>query len=271
MCRLGCWIGRVVWRPAATVIQRLALAGVGVVCEELSKFCQWSRVQAVRKKRTVGAVPVLGHLRISIFETDLHSVRINRPGTDLPAAVDGHLDSAELFRRFGRFVASFLLRMGVPRSDLDDLMQEVFLVAHKNGGYTPGAAKPTTYLANIAFKATVSHRRKRKTRSFVRADAETVSRAGESRGTPEQNVSSSQEIALLQRALDTLDEDKRAVFVMAELQGESVVDIAAGLGIPVDTAYSRLRAARKLFRKAATRLELVSTADVPPRAEGSSQ
>jgi len=41
------------------------------------------------------------------------------------------------------------------------------------------------------------------------------------------------------------------VFVLAELQGETVVSIAAGLGIPVDTAYSRLRAARLAFRKAA--------------------
>ena len=198
-------------------------------------------------------------------------MRINLPGTNQPVAVEGHLDSAELFRRFGRFVASFLLRMGVPRSDLDDLMQEVFLVAHKNGGYSPGPAKPTTYLANIAFKATVSHRRKRKTRSFVRLDGELVSRAGEAHGTPEQNVSSSQEIALLQRVLETLDADKRAVFVMAELQGESVVDIAAGLGIPVDTAYSRLRVARKLFRKAASRLNLNPSDDLPPPIEGSSQ
>ena len=161
--------------------------------------------------------------------------------------------------------------MGVPRSDLDDLMQEIFLVAHKNGGYTPGPAKPTTYLANIAFKATVSHRRKRKTRSFVHADDERVSRAGEEYGTPEHRASNSQEIALLQQALDALDDDKRAVFVMAELQGESVVDIAAGLGIPVDTAYSRLRAARKMFRKAATRLDLIPPGGLPSRFEGSSR
>jgi RNA polymerase sigma-70 factor (ECF subfamily) len=161
--------------------------------------------------------------------------------------------------------------MGVPRSDLDDLMQEVFLVAHKNGGYVPGPAKPSTYLANIAFKATVSHRRKKKTRSFVRADGEFVERSGLERGTPERVAIQVQELALLQQALDALDEDKRAVFVMAELQGESVVDIAAGLGIPVDTAYSRLRVARKLFRKAAQRLELAPEGSLPTQAEGRSR
>lgn len=185
-------------------------------------------------------------------------------------SADEHLDSAELFRRYGRFVASFLLRMGVPRSDLDDLMQEVFLVAHKNGGYTPGPAKPTTYLANIAFKATVSHRRKRKTRSFVRANDEIVGRTGEDRFSPERTATQTQELQLLQQALGRLDEDKRAVFVMAELQGETVVSIAAGLGIPVDTAYSRLRAARKAFRKAAEELDLVSAEGTPEPGRGAS-
>lgn len=183
-------------------------------------------------------------------------MRINSTGANESLAVAEHLDSAELFRRHSRFVASFLLRMGVPRSDLDDLMQEVFLVAHKNGGYTPGPAKPTTYLANIAFKATVSLRRRRKTRSFVRANDEIVGRSSGGEACPERHAVQSQEMKLLEKALTTLDDDKRAVFVMAELQGETVVDIAAGLGIPVDTAYSRLRAARKAFRVAAESLNL---------------
>ena len=59
--------------------------------------------------------------------------------------------------------------------------------------------------------------------------------------------------------LDALDNDKRVVFVMAELQGESVVAIAQVLGIPVDTAYSRLRAARKVFRETADVLRLEPT------------
>ncbi len=169
-------------------------------------------------------------------------------------SVEGHLDSAELFRRHASFVANFLVRMGVPRSDLDDLVQDVFLIAHKNGGYDPGPAKPTTYLAAIAFRAATTHRRKGKTRSFVRAESEVVSRAGDDRLNPERDADQKRQLAILDRALATLDEDKRAVFVMAELQGETVVSIAAGLGIPVDTAYSRLRAARQLFREAAKAL-----------------
>jgi RNA polymerase sigma-70 factor (ECF subfamily) len=165
------------------------------------------------------------------------------------------LTSAELFRRHAPFVAKFIIRMGVSRADLDDLMQEVFLVAHRAGGYVPGPAKPTTYLASIAFRLVHTERRKRRVRAFVEPDGDHVERAAGT-GTPEETALHRERLRQLQRALDALDDDKRAVFVLAELQGESVVSIAAGLGIPTDTAHSRLRAARKLFREAVERDQL---------------
>src|SRR5690348_4984375 len=102
--------------------------------------------------------------------TDRDHAGIKRAGDPAALQAEGHLTSADLFRQFAPFVASFLIRMGVSRSDLDDVMQEVFLVAHRLGGYTPGPAKPTTYLANIALRAATSHRRKGQVRSFVRAN-----------------------------------------------------------------------------------------------------
>ncbi|MDD9944130.1 MAG: RNA polymerase sigma factor [Myxococcales bacterium] len=182
-----------------------------------------------------------------------------------------HLDSSELFRRYARYVANFLVRMGVPGRDLDDLMQEVFLVAHKHGGYTPGPAKPTTYLANIAFKAVVSHRRKARTRGFVSVDERAVEHAAAGSRNAEAQREHDQKLEILDRVLGTLDEDKRAVFVMAELQGETVVSIAAGLGVPVDTAYSRLRAARKKFRAAVLELGAEQAEALSPSLESTPQ
>jgi RNA polymerase sigma-70 factor (ECF subfamily) len=184
--------------------------------------------------------------------TDRATRRINpadAASAPYPVSGDEHLSSAELFRLHAPFVAKFILRMGAPRADLDDLMQEVFLIAHRNGGYQAGPAKPTTYLASIAFRLVHTERRKRRVRAFVESDTDQVDAAAGA-GNPEHSALERERLRRLQKALDTLDEDKRAVFVLAELQGESVVSIAAGLGIPVDTAYSRLRAARKLFREA---------------------
>jgi len=179
-------------------------------------------------------------------------------------SADGHISSADLFKQYAPFVASFLLRMGISRSDLDDVMQEVFLVAHKLGGYAPGPAKPTTYLANIAVRAATTHRRKHRVRSFVRPNDELVGNAADSTHSPEGAVEEQARIRLLQAALERLDDDKRTVFVLAEIQGETVVAIAAGLGIPVDTAYSRLRAARKVFQEAVAELTDPGAADVSP-------
>lgn len=55
------------------------------------------------------------------------------------------------------------------------------------------------------------------------------------------------------RALATLDLEHRAVFVLFELEGESCESIAAGLGVPVGTVYSRLHHARRKFREAHAR------------------
>ena len=59
--------------------------------------------------------------------------------------------------------------------------------------------------------------------------------------------------ALLSAMLEELDEDKRAVFVLAELEGLSMPAIAEALGLNVNTAYARLRAARQDFERAVAR------------------
>jgi RNA polymerase sigma-70 factor (ECF subfamily) len=197
--------------------------------------------------------------------TDPAHPSIKQAGDAAALQAEGHLTSADLFRQYATFVAAFLIRMGVQRADLDDVMQEVFLVAHRLGGYTPGPAKPTTYLANIALRAATSHRRKGQVRSFVRANDELVGNAGSEANDPERVADNKQRLELLDRCLERLDDDKRAVFVMAEIQGETVVSIAAGLGIPVDTAYSRLRAARKLFQEAAAELRAQGESEPPAR------
>ena len=160
-------------------------------------------------------------------------------------SLDQPLNSKELFVQYAPFVGRFLVRMGVARADVDDLLQEVFLVAHRIGGYRPGPAKPTTYLASIAVKLVKTERRKRQVRSFVEANDDHV-QAAAAEGDPEQDATERQGLIELQRVLDTLDDDKRAVFVLYELEELTVAEVAAAVGCPLQTAYSRLHAARKL-------------------------
>src|SRR5262249_31749926 len=78
-----------------------------------------------------------------------------------PPRGDQALDAGTLFRRHGAFVAAFLLRLGIDRAELDDAVQEVFMTVHRRGGYRPGPARPTTWLAEIALRVLSNRRRTR--------------------------------------------------------------------------------------------------------------
>lgn len=159
------------------------------------------------------------------------------------------MDAELLFRRYARNVSALLYRLGVRTQDLHDLTQEVFLVAHRKGGYLPGAAQPLTWLARIAFGIASDYQRvtRRRNRRFASANE------GLDAGYPppqEAKIASDESLSLICRILQTLDPEKRIVFILFEIEGESCGSIAAGLGIPKGTVFSRLRAAREEFRRA---------------------
>lgn len=170
--------------------------------------------------------------------------------------VDEHLDADALYRAHAPFVARFLMRIGASGEDVSDLVQEVFLVAHRRGGFTMGRAKPTTWLAEIAFRV-ASDRRKKARRRLEDSNAEVVALAPAvpASASPGQKAEAREALARVQRVLDTLTPQKRAVFVLYELEGQSCDAIAAALEVPVGTVYSRLHSARREFSKGHAALE----------------
>jgi RNA polymerase sigma-70 factor (ECF subfamily) len=157
------------------------------------------------------------------------------------------IDSEALFRDYAGFVASFLHRLGARDADVEDLVQDVFMTAHRKGGYRPGAASPTTFLARIALEARLQTRRRNV--RWQRAQSEGLSGAtvGAAPATPESLLALQRAAQGMQRALDAMDPGVRAVFVLFELEGQSCEQIAAGLELKVGTVYSRLHGARKAF------------------------
>ncbi len=141
------------------------------------------------------------------------------------------LSTEELFRRFAPFVARFLYRLGVGSEGLDDLVQEVFLVVHRRGGYKSGPAKPTSYLATNRRLCCL-----RASSKAAHGASAGVGRGG--RGTdvdskgPVQLLEVSERLELLQSALERLDPDLRATLVLADSEGESCASIAASSGVP---------------------------------------
>jgi RNA polymerase sigma-70 factor (ECF subfamily) len=149
----------------------------------------------------------------------------------------------------------FLRRLGVPEASVDDAAQEVFLVAARRlADIRPGAEK--SYLLGTAVRIAQIHGR-RHSREELLADPDDERVEPATFSTPEDTLHELQEHALLMALLDGLPEDLRTVFVLFEIEGESLADIAAMLDIPQGTATSRLRRAREKFEARMARLQLL--------------
>jgi RNA polymerase sigma-70 factor (ECF subfamily) len=165
----------------------------------------------------------------------------------LPMHEHAALGAEGLFCAHARFVASFLRHMGVPHADLDDLTQEVFVVAHRRGGYQPGPATPRTWLSAIAFRVAKAAQRVRARGPVGVAELELL---GDDTSDAADTLDAKRALARVEAALGQLSFEQRAVFVLFELEGEDCESIAATLSVPIGTVYSRLHHARRAFFKA---------------------
>jgi RNA polymerase sigma-70 factor, ECF subfamily len=174
------------------------------------------------------------------------------------------LGAGALFRAHAPFVARFLQRLGLPAGELDDLLQEVFIVAHRKGGYLPGPATPRGWLAAIALRVAQAGRRAHQRRERpAGAEVELVRELED----PARRLEVRRAMERVQLALDGLLLEHRAVFVLYEIEGESCELIAEALGIPIGTVYSRLHHARRRFLSAHEALRAAERSE-PDRSRG---
>lgn len=167
-----------------------------------------------------------------------------------PTAAATHPHSvADVYREHGDFVWATLQRMGVRDADLQDQLQEVFVVVHRRLGDFEGRSTLTTWLFGICLRVVAGYRRKlaRRKEQGVEALPEMVDEVEDH--DPEQNAARQQARARLAEVLDDMDVEKRAVLVMFEVESLSCDEIAKMLSVPVGTIYSRLHAARAQFEK----------------------
>ena len=157
----------------------------------------------------------------------------------------------EIFDAHVSYVAATLGRLGIDDRDRDDLVSEVFVRVHRAlAAYDPTRPlKP--WLFAFAARVASEHRRLARHRREVFADVDVASTAP----SPERALEHSESRRLLDRALAELDEEKREVFVLHDLDETPVPEVARALGIPEGTAYSRLRAARAELTAAVRRLQ----------------
>ena len=149
----------------------------------------------------------------------------------------------EVYAAHVGFVWRVLRALGVPVDQLEDAAQDVFVVVHRRLPEFEGRSAITTWLFAITRK--VASRARRRARSTPSAPLVIEPSAG---GVdPFAAAARSEAAVTIAAALDRMDEDKRLVFALVELEQLAVPDVAHMLDVNVNTAYSRLRLARAEF------------------------
>ena len=166
------------------------------------------------------------------------------------------LSAAEVHAAHAEFVWRSLARLGVKDADLPDMLQEVFLVVHRRAHAFDGSSKLTSWLFGICLRIASGYRRRAHRRYERPLDPVQLPAADDSE-SPEAALQAREARARLDALLDSLPLDKRAVFVMFEIDAMSCAEIAQELGVPVGTVHSRLHAARAAFAKALARLRAI--------------
>ncbi len=158
---------------------------------------------------------------------------------DFDAIYDGHFE----------FVWRSLRRLGVPATAVDDAVQDVFVVVHRRLADFDGAS-PRAWLFRIAFNVVREHRRLYQRKGRHEPLPESIADATPD---PHEALARAEALRLVEHLLDALDEDRRAVFILAEYEEMTAPEMAAALGVNVNTISSRLRAARRDFEAALAR------------------
>lgn len=159
-----------------------------------------------------------------------------------------------VYQEYFDFVWSVVRRLGASPESVDDLVQEIFIVIYAKLDSLERPEALRSWIYGIARRTVSTHRRARRTTAgfgVATPGAEVVSLEP----TPLEQTEKQAGLELLGRLLAELDEPKREVFALVELEELSVPEVAEVLNIPLNTAYSRLRAARQSFEAALARHE----------------
>ena len=154
----------------------------------------------------------------------------------------------QLFRDHRRFVAANLYRVMGDRGELDDLVQEVFVIAFRGLARFRGDAKLSTWLFRICVNVALGKLRSRASRPPPVPTAEPIGdELASEDASPEQMLEKRQDVARVYRILDGMAPNKRIVLVLHEIQGLDIKEIASIVEVPLVTVRTRLHYARKEF------------------------
>lgn len=183
-----------------------------------------------------------------------------------PSATSAHDRAAEhsipadfdaVYDAYFAFVWRSVRRLGILDSAIDDVVQDVFVVVHRRLSTFEGKSSLKSWLFGIVLHVVRDARRtlRRKPAQLggaARAGEDVDEVAADASG-PHESLAKREAVRVLHDLLDAMPDDRREVFILAELEQMSVPEIAEAVGANVNTVYSRLRAARADFERGVAR------------------
>ena len=160
---------------------------------------------------------------------------------------------AAVYRQYFDFVWCSVRRLGVSSASMDDVVQEVFIVIHSRLHTVQHPEALRSWIYGVARRTVSGYHRARRVKEASGAALAVEPSAQPRPRTPLDFGEQNDQVMLLFNLLEELDEPKREVFSMVELDELTVPEIAEILEIPLNTAYSRVRAARQAFEEALAR------------------
>lgn len=192
----------------------------------------------------------LGHVEDVAVATD--SIELT-PVPSFDGAAPAALDFRRLYEEYFAFTWRTVRRLGVAERFVDDAVQDVFIVVHRRLGDFEGRSAVKSWIFGIARRVAKDHRRRAQRKD--RGEALPESLSDPRAPSPLESAAQAEALAVLHSLLDGLDDDKREVFILAELEQMSIPEIAEAISVNVNTVYSRLRAARKAFEQGVQRYQ----------------
>lgn len=158
-------------------------------------------------------------------------------------------DCLDTFGRELDYLFGTLQRLGAPPGDVDDLLQEIFLILYRNWPTLDITRPLRPWLFGVAFRVVRAHRRRwAREVGYGSWDPE------DDAPGPEEAMQSQESLAMLSAALELLPTMRRSVLIMHDVEGLEVVDVARKLGITKFGVYARLYKGRKELASAVRRL-----------------
>jgi RNA polymerase sigma-70 factor (ECF subfamily) len=176
-------------------------------------------------------------------------VSAGAPGQTCPAFRD-------VYEQHFLYVWNTLRRLGVAAQDLEDLVQEVFEDVFEKLHTSYDSQRPIRpWLFGVALRIVLNNRKRLGRRREVASEWSSSDHADpvDPGLAADLKIELHQKTELVKMALESLELNRRAVFIMSEIAGHTMPEIAEALSVPLNTAYSRLRLARRDFEEAVRR------------------